>query len=74
MLRIILLIAALGVVFYVIRRLRRIKQEKTNARLTSLEEMIRCAHCGTHFPKSEMITRAGSDYCCESHADLGPRT
>lgn len=32
------------------------------------EDMVRCAWCGTHFPRSNALTRSGKDYCCEQHA------
>ncbi|WP_090333938.1 PP0621 family protein [Nitrosomonas sp. Nm51] len=33
----------------------------------SLEEMVRCAHCGVHLPRSESITSQGEFYCSNDH-------
>jgi len=34
------------------------------------EDMVRCAQCGVHLPKSESITTRGSYYCCDEHRRL----
>ncbi len=31
------------------------------------EDMVRCAQCGVHLPRSEAIMAAGKFYCCEAH-------
>lgn len=36
-------------------------------------DMVRCAHCGIHIPKSEALQRDGRDYCSEEHRDAGPQ-
>lgn len=33
----------------------------------SLEEMVRCAHCGVHLPRSESITSQSKFFCCDEH-------
>ena len=32
------------------------------------EDMVRCAHCGVHLPRSESLARDGRQYCSEEHA------
>ena len=34
------------------------------------EDMIACAYCGTHVPKSMAITHHGKNFCCQDHADI----
>lgn len=31
------------------------------------EDMVRCAQCGVHLPKSESILSRGSFYCSDEH-------
>lgn len=31
------------------------------------EDMVRCAHCGVHLPRSESITTRGAFYCSVEH-------
>ncbi|WP_281279403.1 PP0621 family protein [Plasticicumulans acidivorans] len=34
--------------------------------------MVRCAHCGLHFPASQAVRdAAGDSYCCKEHRALG---
>jgi uncharacterized protein len=35
------------------------------------EQMVRCAHCGIHLPRSEAVLSAGETYCGQEHARLG---
>jgi uncharacterized protein len=38
----------------------------------SIEQMVQCAQCGIHFPKSEAIQARGSGkvFCCTEHREL----
>jgi uncharacterized protein len=38
-----------------------------------LPQMTRCAHCGIHLPRAEALLLKGNTWCCEAHAELGPR-
>ena len=32
-----------------------------------VEDMVRCAECGVHLPRSESILSKGEFFCCEAH-------
>jgi uncharacterized protein len=34
-----------------------------------VEDMVRCAHCGMHIPKSESIQAGGNYFCGAEHRD-----
>jgi uncharacterized protein len=36
-----------------------------------VEDMVRCARCGVHLPRSESILSGGEFYCCEAHRAEG---
>lgn len=38
---------------------------------TSSEDMVRCAHCGVHLPKSEGYLSQGRFFCSDEHRRLG---
>ncbi|SFK38651.1 uncharacterized protein SAMN05216302_100570 [Nitrosomonas aestuarii] len=38
-----------------------------NATPKSLEEMVRCTHCGVHLPRSESVTSQGEFFCSNEH-------
>jgi uncharacterized protein len=35
------------------------------------EQMVRCAHCGIHLPRSEATLLGGHTWCSPEHARLG---
>ena len=39
----------------------------------SSEEMVRCAHCGVHLPRSEASLLGRNTWCSPAHAKLGVR-
>jgi uncharacterized protein len=39
-------------------------------RKTAAEDMVRCARCGVHLPRSESKADNGQFFCCEEHRRL----
>ena len=37
---------------------------------SSVEDMVRCAHCGVHLPRSESYASNGEFFCSEEHLRL----
>lgn len=37
------------------------------------EDMVACAHCGVHLPRSEALQSGRLAYCSVAHRDAGPR-
>ena len=35
-------------------------------------QMVRCAHCGIHLPRSEALLQNGRTWCSADHAQRGP--
>jgi uncharacterized protein len=64
--RLLFLLAVIVVVFLLLRAFRRQapKQQDVPA---AAEEMVRCAKCGVHLPKSESILSGGNHYCSDAH-------
>ncbi len=65
--RLFLLIAIAVVVYLLIKSYRKSvpQQDKIVA-----EDMVRCAHCGVHFPKGESIQADGHFFCSAEHRDV----
>lgn len=36
------------------------------------QDMLACAHCGVHLPRSEALMVGNQAYCCPEHRHLGP--
>lgn len=74
-----LLLVALGaIVYFLLRNYKRAiarqqgdDRQAAPAARTS-EDMVRCAHCGVHLPRSESYLSGGELYCSDEHRRLGP--
>lgn len=64
--RLLFIIAAVIVVYLLLRSYRRQvpRQDKP-----TVEDMVRCAHCGVHLPRSESIQADGQFFCSAEHRD-----
>lgn len=42
---------------------------------TAVDDIVPCAHCGLHLPRSDTIggAKQGQRFCSPEHRDLGPR-
>ena len=41
--------------------------KKSDVKLAEPEAMLRCAHCGVHFPESEAVSQGDAVFCSEDH-------
>ena len=71
--RILLLITLVVVVVWAIRRaLRSIAgRDEAAVRPSVPGELVSCARCGLHLPRTEARALGGALYCSEEHARLG---
>ncbi|MBI5006387.1 MAG: hypothetical protein HZB95_04600 [Nitrosomonadales bacterium] len=66
--RLLFLLAVIVVVFLLLRAYRRkAPRQQDAAAEAEAEEMVRCAKCGVHLPKSESILAGGNFYCSDAH-------
>lgn len=68
--RLFLLIAIASVVYLLVRSYRRNAPREDNP---VAEDMVRCAQCGVHLPKSESITVGSRHFCSAEHRDAYPK-
>lgn len=64
--RLLFLFAVIAVVYWLLKTYRK-QSPKQDAPATSSEDMVRCAQCGVHLPKSEATASAGRFFCGEAH-------
>ena len=69
----ILLLIIIGLVVYaVIRNYQRsLGQPSAKSRERTVEDMVKCAHCGVNLPRSEAIYSGGDFFCTPEHKQLG---
>jgi uncharacterized protein len=64
--RLFLLFAIATAVYLLVRSYRNNAAPQDRSKV---EDMVRCAHCGVHLPKSEGIMAAGHYFCSVEHRD-----
>jgi len=73
----LLFFVALGalVVWWLFGRVRRVEPRKgpKTKPAVGAEEMVACAHCGVHLPRTDAVTDDTHPYCGDEHRRLGPR-
>ncbi|MCK9202193.1 MAG: hypothetical protein M0P59_13905 [Gallionella sp.] len=69
--RLLLLIVIAAAVYLLLRSYRR-KNEVSDKEVVT-EDMVRCAHCGVHLPRSESIKAGDKFYCSTEHRDAARR-
>jgi uncharacterized protein len=62
--RVFLLVAIAAVVYLLVKSYRKNVPQQDQ---TTVEDMVRCAHCGVHLPKSESILVDGNFFCSAEH-------
>ena len=68
--RLLVLIAFVVLAVWLVRRtLRRLEQPDRPA--VKEGELVACARCGVHLPRSEAREAGGALYCSDEHARLG---
>jgi len=64
------LVLVLAIIFAIYLVFRAFKSKKPNAGAqASAEDMVQCAYCGVHLPKSEGLQEGGRYFCNEAHHD-----
>lgn len=71
--KIFLLVIAAFVVYWYIKSYGRKIQKPDAPKSEGAEDMVRCAHCGVHLPKSESILSLGNYFCSDEHRALHKR-
>ena len=67
MAKIILLALGLLAVWWILRSYRRRVDRGESGAAAAGEDMVRCAHCGVHLPRSESLATQGQFYCGAEH-------
>ena len=65
--KILLLAIAVWLIFKVLKQYTQ-SVNKTEEPQSASEDMVKCAHCGIHLPKSDSLLIKGEFFCCEAHS------
>jgi uncharacterized protein len=67
--KLLLLVIAIVVVYFVLTGLARKRRQRPAQ--SPVEPMVPCAHCGVNVPRSEALEAADRFFCSEEHRRLG---
>ena len=67
MAKIILVVLALALVYWILKGYRRKIDRRSGAPKVKDEDMVRCAQCGVHLPRSDSLPAGQSFYCSAEH-------
>jgi uncharacterized protein len=69
----LLLLIAMGFVVLALFRAyqRSLGRPPSSAQDNTVEDMVKCAHCGVNLPRSEAIYSGGDFFCTPEHKQLG---
>jgi uncharacterized protein len=68
--KLLLIVVAVLLVFFIVKSYQRSLHGRPSppaARTKGGEDMVRCARCGVHLPRSEGIMSGGEFFCSEEH-------
>ena len=72
MAKIILVVLGLLLVYWILKSYRRrVDRGGDKAPPATAENMVQCARCGVHLPRSESVTTQGRFYCSPEHQRAG---
>ena len=66
--RLLFIVAIVVVVFLLLKSMRKGPPQQQGGKPVA-EDMVRCAQCGVHLPRSESIMTGGNYFCCVEHRD-----
>ena len=72
----LVLLAVILLVVWIVRRGGGVSERRPPApppKPPALEDMVSCAHCGIHLPRSDALPGRGGLYCGEAHRTLHER-
>ncbi len=68
MFKLILIVLAVLFAWWVLKKYRKSVTREESPRVA--EDMVPCAHCGVHLPRSESHAGGGEFFCSEEHLRL----
>lgn len=70
MLKLLLLAVGIWLIFTLLKKYGRSVERDDRAAPPVQEDMVRCAQCGVHLPRSEAELSRGEFYCSDEHRRL----
>ena len=66
--RLIFIIVIVALVYWLFKSYTRKLNKPDQEQPPGTQDMVSCAYCGIHLPKSESVSADGKYYCCAEHS------
>jgi len=67
MFRYLLIVLAIWAGIMIFRKLYLQKPDNPVSKELPEQDMVRCTHCGVHFPETDAIQDGNKSFCCNEH-------
>ncbi|HEX2827200.1 MAG TPA: PP0621 family protein [Burkholderiales bacterium] len=74
MAKLLFIVIGLFVAYWILKSYKKKVERRADKRASLAEDMVRCAQCGVHLPKSESLTSGNAFYCSAEHRRLHDKT
>ena len=74
MAKILLLVLGLFVAYWILKSYKKKVERRANRPAVGAEDMVRCAQCGVHVPRSDSLASDESFYCSADHRRIHKST
>ncbi|MBI4190270.1 MAG: preprotein translocase subunit YajC [Betaproteobacteria bacterium] len=68
--KLILAVLVFVLAWWILRKYRKSMTREPPPQSGAAEDMVRCAYCGVHLPRSESHVSSGEFFCSEEHLRL----
>jgi uncharacterized protein len=72
--KLLFIVIGFFVAYWILKSYKKKVDRRAEKSASSTEDMVRCAQCGVHLPKSESLTSANAFYCSAEHRRLHDKT
>jgi uncharacterized protein len=72
--KLLFIIIGLFVAYWILKSYKKKVERRSGQAASPTEDMVRCAQCGVHLPKSDSLTSGNAFYCSAEHRRLHDKT
>ena len=74
MAKLLFIVIGLFVAYWILKSYKKKVERRADKSASPTEDMVRCAQCGVHLPKSESLASETAFYCSAEHRRLHDKT
>jgi uncharacterized protein len=72
--KLLFIVIAVFIAYWILKGYKKKVDRRSDSAAAVGEDMVRCAQCGVHLPRSESLTTASAFYCSAEHRRIHDKT